>query len=172
MKRIKKTVPKLIEMNRMESGDIKITVSTKKAKAALLKDTKWIKIVGTSTTLRRRTFAVMIYSIRVKRVDTNKQRKEIERLQELNGSLHKNIKIVKIDWLVKTIKDKKTFSSFLIEIEIVEMTNQILIEGFVLTTSLSTTNDSHVTVQSSITTVKNTDIKINNTDNSYVTDTA
>ena len=74
----------------------------------------------------------MIYNIRIKKVDTNKQRKEIERLQRLNDSLHKNIKIVKIDWSVKTIKDKKVFSSFLIEIEIAEMANQMLVEGFVI----------------------------------------
>ena len=74
----------------------------------------------------------MVHNIRVKRVDTNKQREEIERLQRLNDSLHKDIKIVKIGWSVKTIKDKKTFSSFLIEIEIAEMANQMLVEGFVI----------------------------------------
>ena len=74
----------------------------------------------------------MIYNIRVKGVDTNKQREEIERLQGLNDSLHKNIKIVKIDWSVKIIKEKKTFSSFLIEIETAEMTNQMLVERFVI----------------------------------------
>ena len=40
IKRIKKIVSKLIEMNRMKSKNIKITVLIKKVKTVLLKDTK------------------------------------------------------------------------------------------------------------------------------------
>ena len=40
IKRIKKTVSKLIEINKMKSKNIKITVSIKKVKTVLLKDTE------------------------------------------------------------------------------------------------------------------------------------
>ena len=40
IKRIKKIVVKFIEMNRMKSKDIKITISIKKVKTIFLKDIK------------------------------------------------------------------------------------------------------------------------------------
>ena len=51
VEKIKKAAPGLIRVNRMGSGDIKVTASTKEAKAALLKNTEWIKVIETSAAL-------------------------------------------------------------------------------------------------------------------------
>ena len=72
VERVKSVVPEFIEVNRLTNEDIKVTVTNKETKIALLKNTEWIKVIGSSTTLRRRTYSVLIHNIRVKEINTTK----------------------------------------------------------------------------------------------------
>ncbi len=56
----------------------------------------------------------------------NNQKKIIERLIKNNARLHEDLKVLRIVWLKKIAKSKKTHSSFIIKIAIEVMMNQLM----------------------------------------------
>ncbi len=59
-------------------------------------------------------------------IDMNNQKKIIERLIKNNARLHENLKVLRIVWLKKIAKSKKTHSLLIIEIAIEVMMNQLM----------------------------------------------
>ena len=71
-------------VRRLGSGDIRINVSSCEAKTCLEKDTTWIKALGTSAELARRTYGVLVHGVKVARVDTSNQEEIIKRITKDN----------------------------------------------------------------------------------------
>ena len=50
-------------------------------------------------------------------------------LQADNARLHPNLKIVKVAWSIKAIREKKAYSTLHIEVATAEMANRLITEG-------------------------------------------
>lgn len=59
-------------------------------------------------------------------MDTANQTQAIEHLHRCNARLHANLRIVRISWSTKAIKEKKAFSSLRLEVETPDMANRLI----------------------------------------------
>ena len=129
VEKIQEKAIEVVGISRLPSGDIKVFTRTKETKETLEKDTEWTKTVAESADISRRTYGVTAHGVKVRNIDTANQAQAIEHLYRCNACLHANLKITKVSWLARAIKEKKAFSSLRIEVETPDMANRLISQG-------------------------------------------
>ena len=114
------------EVSRLISGDIKIHVESLEAKKALQKQTGWIQKMAKSAMIHVRTFLARANGVRVGNVNIANQAKAIEYLQTANACLHPGLKIAKLTWSARAIREGKTYSILHIEVATAAIANQLI----------------------------------------------
>ena len=115
----------------LPSGDVLISMATKEAKEGLEKEMEWTKCLGSSAKVIRRGYGVLAHGIKVDNYDTIKQAEIIEKVLSQNKSLHENLQIIKIAWPINAIRNKKLYSSLMIEVGTPAMANRLVREGLI-----------------------------------------
>ena len=129
---LQKNVGGIVGISRLTSGDIRIHAESAEIKKTLHENTKWITAVAASATVQRRTFAVRASGVKVEHIDATNQNQIIQYLQTANARLHPGLKITRIAWSFRAIKEKKAYSSLHIEVETPAMANRLINEGFLV----------------------------------------
>ena len=119
-------------INRLQSEDIRVFTRSQKIKKTLQKNTKWITIIIEFAIVKHRIFEMLIHEIRIKIINIINHEKAIDNLQNANAVLHESLKIKKISWSYKIIKENKSFSSLRMKIETIEMTNRLINEDMLV----------------------------------------
>lgn len=122
---------KIWGISHLISGDIKIHTESLEAKKALQDKSRWIQKVAELATVQVQTFFFRANGIKIKNIDITNQAKTIEHLQITNVRLHLGLKITKLAWSIKAIREKKTYSTLHIEITIAAMANWLIIEDLI-----------------------------------------
>ena len=116
-------------VSRLLNGDIRIHAESLEAKKTLQEKTDWTRMVAASAAVHTRTFTVRANGIRVENIKVANQSTAITYLQAANARLHPNLKIVKVAWSIKAIREKKAYSTLHIEVATAEMANRLITEG-------------------------------------------
>ena len=119
-------------ISRLMSGDLKIHTESLEAKKLLQEKPEWVQIVAESAAIKTRTYSIRVNGVKVENIKTANQSQAIEYLQAANARLHPNLKIKKIAWSVKAIREKKTYSTLHMEVATAETANRIIAEGLVV----------------------------------------
>ncbi len=110
---------------KLSSKDIFLHAVSSNAWTNLKKTQEWAKEIVNSIHISQQTFAVLIHEMRTT-INMNNQKKVIRKLIKNNARLHENLKILRIVWLKKVAKSKKTHSSLIMKIVIEAMINQLM----------------------------------------------
>ena len=110
---------------KLSSKDIFLHAVSSDAQANLKKTQEWAKEIANLTCISRWIFAVLIHEMCIT-INISNQKKVIRRLIKNNARLHENLKILRIVWLKKVAKSKKTHSSLIVKIVIEAMINQLM----------------------------------------------
>lgn len=78
--------------------------------------------------VQMRTFFFKTNGIKIKNIDIANQAKTIEHLQITNVRLHLGLKITKLAWSIRAIRERKTYSTLHIEITLAAMANWLITE--------------------------------------------
>ena len=116
-------------IRKLPSGDLKIHTKTAQAKQSLQSQPAWIKNVAASATIRKEGYAVIAHGMRMNDVRGPKQMKAIEYLIRENKDLHEDLKINRVAWSTRAIKQNKRYASMHIEVETAEMANRLILVG-------------------------------------------
>ena len=98
-------------VSRLLNGDIGIHAESLEAKKTLQEKTDWTRMVAASAAVHTRTFTVRANGIRVENIKVANQSTAITYLQAANARLHPNLKIVKVAWSIKAIREKRAYST-------------------------------------------------------------
>ena len=98
-------------VSRLLNGDIRIHAESLEAKKTLQEKTDWIRMVAVSAAVHTRTFTVRANGIRVENIKVANQSIAITYLQAANARLHPNLKIVKVAWSIKAIREKSVLDA-------------------------------------------------------------
>jgi hypothetical protein len=120
---------KVIAARRLESGDVLVTADSPSTKALLEEDTAWTTVIAGRARVKGRRFLVMAHAVKVSRVDPNEQAKSISNLESQNPSLKSRVKILRVAWLSKTLKLRKTHGPLLLEVGTPGEANILVQEG-------------------------------------------
>ncbi len=115
-------------LRKLESEDITLHTVSSEAWANLKRSQTWVKEIANSTCIMHQIFAMLAHKIHIT-IDTSNQKVIIKRLIKDNTKLHENLKILRIVWLKKVVKNEKTYLSLIIEIAIKAMTNRLMNEN-------------------------------------------
>ena len=110
---------------KLSSNDIFLHAVSSDAQANLKKIQTWAKEIASSTCVARQIFAMLTHEVYIT-IDMNNQKKIIEKLIKDNMRLHEDLKVLRIVWLKKIADSEKTYSSFIVEIAIKAMMNQLI----------------------------------------------
>ena len=105
------------------SNDIKIYAESTEAKKALEKKTEWTQKMVRSAAIQERTFSVRANNIRIENINVANQAKAIEGIQIANSCLHLGLKIAKLAWSARAIREKKIYFTLHIEVATAAMAN-------------------------------------------------
>lgn len=75
------------------------------------------------------TFSVWANGVKVKNIKIANQSAAIEYLQAVNVRLHPGLKITKLTWSLRAVREKKMYSTLYIEVAIAAMANRLITEG-------------------------------------------
>ena len=128
---LQKDSPEIVAVNRLNSGDLKVITRTESAKNALQSRPEWTRVIAPSAALQIRTFSVTAHGIRVQNVNTADQAQAIDRLHKVSSRLHPGLRIVRVSWSAKAIRERKIYSSLRLEIATAEMANSLVSEGMI-----------------------------------------
>ncbi len=110
---------------KLNNEDIFLHAVSSDAWANLKKTQEWAKEIANSTCILQWTFAMLTHKVRTT-IDINNQKKVIRKLIKNNVRRHENLKILRIVWLKKVVKSKKTHSLLIVKIAIEAMINQLM----------------------------------------------
>ena len=122
----------IIGVSRLNSGDIRIHTETAAIKKSLYDNTGWVREVAASAAVQRRTFAIQVRGVRMQHIDVTNQTRAIEYLHAVNARLHAGLKIVKVAWSNKAIREGKVHSTLHMEVETAPMANRLINEGLLV----------------------------------------
>lgn len=129
---LRRTAPTVIGINRLASGDVRVTTNTPAERRKLQDDTTWMKVLGESAAVSRRTYRVMVPGVRMRAVDTSQQEEAIQHLQTINAGLHQELKITRVGWSTRATREGKTFSSLSVDVETPAMANKLINQGILI----------------------------------------
>lgn len=129
---LKATAPAVIGINRLASGDVRITTKTPAERKQLQSDTTWAKVLGESAALTKRTYRVTVPGVRMRAVDTSKQEEAIRHIQSINMGLHHGLRISRVGWSARAIREDRAYSPLSIDVETPAMANQLIREGVLI----------------------------------------
>ena len=129
---LQKNVEGIVGISRLTSGDIRMHAESAEVKKTLHENTEWITAIAASATVQRRTYAVRASGVKMAHIDATNQNQTIQYLQAANAQLHSGLKITRIAWSFRAIKEKKTYSSLHVEVETPAMANRLITEGFLV----------------------------------------
>ena len=109
----------IVSLCKLNSEDIFLHAVSSDAQANLKKTQEWAKEIAR---ISRWIFAVLTHEMHTT-INISNQKKVISKLIKNNAKLHKNLKILRIDWLKKVAKSEKTYSSLIMKIAIKVMIN-------------------------------------------------
>ena len=78
----------------------------------------------------KKSYEIMIHEIKIKNVNTKKQKEAIEKLLKQNEIFHKNLNITRIFWLKSVRKLEKAILLLIVETELSKKFNRIIFEKF------------------------------------------
>ena len=113
------------------NGDIRFHTESLEAKKILQEKTDWTRMMAASAAVNTRTFTVRANRIRVENIKVANQSTAIAYLQAANARLHPDLKIIKVAWSVKVIREKKAYSTLHMEVATAEMANRLISEGLI-----------------------------------------
>ena len=111
-------------VSRLLNGDIRIHTESLEAKKILQEKTEWTHMMAASAAVNTRTFTVRANGIRVENIKVANQSTAIAYLQAANARLYPDLKIIKVAWSVRAIREKKAYSTLHIEVATAEMANR------------------------------------------------
>ncbi len=115
----------IMSLCKLSSKDIFLHAVSSDAWANLKKIQEWAKEIANLICILQRIFAVLTHEMCIT-INMSNQKKIIRKLIKNNARLHENLKILRIVWLKKVAKSKKTHSSLIVKIAIKAMTNQLM----------------------------------------------
>ncbi len=115
----------IMSLRKLESEDIALHAMSSEAWTALEKSQTWIKKIADSAHIVCRSFAILAHDVCIT-LNTSNQKMIIKRLIKDNARLHEDLEMLRIAWFKRVIESEKTHSSFIIEIIIKMMMNQLL----------------------------------------------
>ncbi len=110
---------------KLSSKDIFLHAVNSDTQANLKKTQEWAKEIMNLMCILQWIFAMLTHEM-CTTIDMNNQKKVIRKLIKNNAKLHENLKILRIVWLKKVTKSKKTHSSLIMKIAIDVMINQLM----------------------------------------------
>lgn len=116
-------------MSRLINSDIKIHTESPEAKKALQEQSKWTQKMAKSAAVQVRIFFVQANGIKMENIKVANQSAAIGYLQTANTVLHSGLKIIKLAWLLRAIREKKKFSTLYMEVATAAMANQLITKG-------------------------------------------
>ena len=84
----------VVAARKLPSGDVRVVLSTERAKTALLQDQTWIKCLGRSGSAAEQLYQSVVHSVRVDSLDSTKPA-DISTLQEQNQTLYPGLRITR-----------------------------------------------------------------------------
>ena len=118
-------------VSRLISGDTKIHAESLEAKKALQRQTEWTRKMAESAAVHVRTFSVRANGVKVENINIANQSRAIEQLQAANAYLHPGLKITKLAWSARAIRERKIYSTLHIEAATAAMANWLITEGLI-----------------------------------------
>jgi hypothetical protein len=126
--------PRVIAAKQLESGDVVLHAATT-AEADTLKSTEdeWVKVLGTTARVIKPTYRVLVHGVCTSKesIDTDNQRRAIEKIESENAVLHEGVKVTHVGWLTKEGRRKPT-SSLIVEFTTKYPANRAIREAMVL----------------------------------------
>ena len=131
MKTIQTQTAKTTKIRRLSSDNIRVHTRLKNTKNELQDSSEWTKKIIVSAIIQRRTYTVLTREIKIKNVDIFNQKNVIRQLIEINTRLHVDLKIEKLFWSNRTIKESKIYSSLIIEIVSANTINRLMSDDII-----------------------------------------
>ena len=129
---LQRNAPGIHGVTRLASGDIRIHTESVEAKKTLSESSEFLTGMAASAMVQRRTYIVQASDVKVEHVQTSDQDRAIQYLHTVNARLHPNLKIVKISWSTKAIREKKLYSTLRLEVATPTMANRLITEGLLV----------------------------------------
>ena len=121
----------IIAARRLPSGDFLLSTLTEKARIELERNNSWLRAIAKTAEARKTVFPVFIHGVRVRGVNTADQKRAIKELCEENSLLHPHLEITRVAWPQQIIKEKKSYSSLILETASPETANRIISQGLI-----------------------------------------
>jgi hypothetical protein len=106
-----------------------VTVDSHSTKNSLEEETGWTTVIAKHARVKVKTFAVMAHAARTSRVDPAEQAKSLSDLEAQNPSWEGKVKILRIAWCMKTLKERKTHGHLLLKVGTPSKANMLVQEG-------------------------------------------
>ena len=129
----------IVGARHLPSGDIIANVASEKVKEGLENNVAWLKDIANSAIIKRQTFPVLVHGTKIREIDTSDQKEAARKIIEQNKRLHPDLKIMKLGWSAQTLRSRKIYSSFIIELTTAEQANRVIKEGLVVENELINT---------------------------------
>lgn len=126
------TTPEVVGVSHLPSGDLKVFVRTAEAKEKLQSEPVWLSHIAESASIQHRTYAVTAHGIRVQPIDASNQKAVIAHLIASNATFHPGLRVVKVSWPARILKEGKIYSALRIEVEAAEAANRLITESLLV----------------------------------------
>ena len=126
MKTIQTKADEMTSVRRLLSENIRVHIRFKKTKMRLQKSENWIKKIVESAIVQRRTYVVLARDVKIKNMNIFNQNKVIQQLIEINAWLHDDLRIERVFWSFKIIREEKVYFTLTIEVVSAKMINRLI----------------------------------------------
>ena len=124
--------PQVIAVKKLESGDIRIFAGSGAAKARLLEDQRWIQEQYPSSCPSIPQYQAIVHRVRVAGGINPAQIQALQKIQEENGRLHPNMKVIRASWLKSPkAREGKTHSSLILSVQSAQQVRDLVKKGLV-----------------------------------------
>jgi hypothetical protein len=97
---------KVVAARRLRSGDVLVTADSHSTKNNLEQETGWTTVIAKNAKVKGKTFTVMAHAVRTSRVNPAEQAKSSLDLEAQNPSWEGKVKILRVAWRMKTLKER------------------------------------------------------------------
>ena len=111
----KQATKKILAVRRLLSKDIIFSVLNENARLILERSLNWLQTITPSAHVICAMFLIMVHRVQMAGIDINNQQDAIVKIYEQNQRLYTGIEITQISWMRRVIKQKKCYSSLIIE---------------------------------------------------------